>query len=336
MDLTTRPSPPVIECGDKTALILEEISNALSSRKPVVLKDFAKNWKMVEVAKTSLQEVAQFIKNQPVTQAQKLVCLPESTQGRMFYNESLNGMNFSVANESVSQCIDNMLQQPNNNRYAMQCVPIANHFPHMQQYFPNALLPNVSPFIWIGNDIRVAAHFDEADNIAVVGAGKRRFTLFPPEQIDNLYVGPLDHTPAGQPISLVDMKNPDLNAHPNYQIAFEHALSVELAEGDAIFIPTPWWHHVESLSPFNVLINYWWSNNTVSSQLPFPMLMHAIQSLQSMAPEQKEAWQHILAYYALEGDDKFSHLPDSAKGILGKPEPQVTQLIHKWLSGQIS
>jgi hypothetical protein len=55
--------------------------------------------------------------------------------------------------------------------------------------------------IWIGNRTRIAAHYDLPDNVAVVAAGHRRFTLFPPEQVRNLYVGPVDFTrrPAGQP-----------------------------------------------------------------------------------------------------------------------------------------
>ena len=42
-------------------------------------------------------------------------------------------------------------------------------------------------------------------NTTVVVAGRRRFTLFPLEQFDNLYLGPLDSTLAGQPISTVHL-----------------------------------------------------------------------------------------------------------------------------------
>ena len=63
--------------------------------------------------------------------------------------------------------------------------------------------------LWIGNQSRVAAHYDFPTNIACSVAGHRRFTLFPPEQLENLYVGPVDFTPAGQPISTVDFAQPD-------------------------------------------------------------------------------------------------------------------------------
>ena len=56
----------------------------------------------------------------------------------------------------------------------------------------------------------------------------RRFTFFPPEQLENLYVGPIDFSPAGQPISLVDILNPDYAKFPKYKNAEDAALFADL------------------------------------------------------------------------------------------------------------
>ena len=68
----------------------------------------------------------------------------------------------------------------------------------------------------------------------------------------------MEHTPSGQTISLVDFAQPDLQRFPKFAQALEHAVVAELGPGDALFIPSMWWHHVESLSDFNLLVNYWW------------------------------------------------------------------------------
>src|SRR5690606_6731513 len=97
------------------------------------------------------------------------------------------------------------------------------------------------PRIWVGNASRIAPHYDMASNIAVVVAGRRRFTLFPPEQIANLYVGPVERTIAGQPTSMVDPDHPDLDRFPRYAEAARHRRVADLAPGDAIFLPPMWW-----------------------------------------------------------------------------------------------
>jgi hypothetical protein len=57
------------------------------------------------------------------------------------------------------------------------------------------LNPAIEPKIWLGNRVTVATHFDMSYNVACVVAGRRRFTLIPPDQLENMYVGaPRIHT----------------------------------------------------------------------------------------------------------------------------------------------
>ncbi len=104
---------------------------------------------------------------------------------------------------------------------------------------------DVRPRLWLGNAFLTPAHIDELDNLACVVAGRRRFTLFPPEQVRNLYIGLLDSTPAGAPVSMVSLKAPDFERYPRRE-ALAASRVTELEPGDALFIPAVWWHHVES------------------------------------------------------------------------------------------
>src|SRR5204862_262211 len=104
--------------------------------------------------------------------------------------------------------------------------------------------------IWIGNRTIASAHYDMANNAAICAVGCRRFTLFPPDQIANLYPGPLAPTPGGQVGSMVDPNAPDLTLYPRFGDALATAQVAELEPGDILFYPAPWWHQVEALAPF--------------------------------------------------------------------------------------
>jgi hypothetical protein len=171
--------------------------------------------------------------------------------------------------------------------------------------------------IWIGNKTRISAHYDYPDNIACVVAGKRKFTLFPPEQIENLYIGPVDRTPSGQAISLVDFANPDFEKYPRFAEALKHALVCNMEPGDAIFVPSMWWHHVEAFSPYNILVNYWWISGKVHPTGPRPALMHAMLGVRDLPPRQRAAWKILFDYYVFSADEKtYEHIPEAGRGCL--------------------
>lgn len=180
-------------------------------------------------------------------------------------------------------------------------------------------LPQAEPLasIWIGNRTRIAAHQDLPDNLACVVAGRRRFTLFPPEQLANLYIGPLDLTPAGQPVSLVDITAPDLERFPRYAQALEHALVADLEPGDAVFMPSMWWHHIQALDGFNVLVNFWWRQSPAYMDSPMNALMLALLTIRDLPAEQRATWQEVFRHYVFDADaDTAAHLPEAARGVL--------------------
>lgn len=307
-------------------------SQVVPRHEPVVFKGFARQWPMVKLAKENSAQVSKYLASHAAAKSFPLVQLAEQHKGRLFYNEQFTGMNFNLSQQKLSDGIARMTDNPEQ-RFCYQCVPVEQGFPELVSTMTNPLIPaDTARFIWFGETFSVAPHFDEADNIAVVACGKRRFTLFPPEQVANLYIGPLDHTPAGQPISLVDINNPDLERYPRYLEAYHHAISVELEPGDAIYIPSPWWHQVNSLSPFNVLVNYWWSDARVASALPLPMLGHVLQAVSALRAPQKASWKALIEHFVFgDEDDIVGHIPEHARGVLGELDEKDIQRLHSWL-----
>ena len=234
----------------------------LLSTQPLVMRGLVADWPMVKAAKKSsddaLDYLGQFDSGRPLT---AMLGCPE-IEGRIFYNDDLTGFNFDYARIDLQEVFSRLRDSQVKHKSPMVYVGstnIDNWLPGFRKENDLAL-DDYSPMasVWIGNRSRVAAHYDFPTNIACSVAGRRRFTLFPPNQLNNLYVGPIDVTPAGQPISMVDFSNPDYQKFPRFKDALKTAQTIELEPGDAILVPSMWWHHVESLSDVNVLVNYWW------------------------------------------------------------------------------
>jgi hypothetical protein len=182
--------------------------------------------------------------------------------------------------------------------------------------------PGVTPRIWVGHASNVSAHYDTMDNLACVVAGERRFTLFAPETIDRLYAGPLDHTMAGQPVSLAASAPVDDERYPLFREVREQALVAELRAGDAIYLPKLWWHQVEATSAFNVLVNYWWDAFSAGPDAPSIALLLSMITIAERPPAERQAWKAFFDHFVFRSSGHpLAHLPASQHGVLGPLKP---------------
>ncbi len=293
----------------------------LCSTTPIVLKGFCNNWPLVKEGKKGSKAAAdylmQYYKGQPVSAG---YAEPE-TQGRIFYNEAVDGFNFKVATiplpTVLKTILDNQGVQQPPTAY-MGSTPVDTLLPNFRDAH-NAQLgdKNAMANIWIGNQSRIAAHYDFPNNLACCLTGRRRFTLFPPEQLCNLYVGPLEFSPGGQEISMVDFANPDFDKFPKFANALAAASVAELESGDALYMPGMWWHHVQALDALNVLMTHWWLPTAAHSGRPIDALQMAIMSIRNLPPEQRAAWKNMFDYYVFEQEHhSHNHIPTRAQGML--------------------
>ena len=312
-----------------------------SSFEPMVFRGLASNWPLVEMRERSIADVRdyllRFYDGAPVT----AFVSETDIGGRIFYSDGLEQINFRQIKtrlDDVFERIERCQDDAGSPTVYMGSAALSKVLPGLgdENSLPAGDLP-ASVRIWIGNRTTVAAHYDVLENIACVCAGRRRFTLFPPEQLPNLYVGPIDFTPAGQSISLVDLKNPDFEKYPRFAEALEHAQSALLEPGDAIFIPGMWWHHVEGLEPFNILINHWWRESPAYMGAPGDALLHAILSIRDLPTAQRNAWRLFFDHYVFEaGSETADHIPANRRGALGEIDDNTARQIRAMLRQKLN
>lgn len=303
-----------------------------ASAEPILLKGLVSDWPAVQVAGESDDAIADYLLGFDQAKPVTVYEIPAQEKGRVFYNKEFNGFNFNRTRQTISGVIERLFSDSDNETSTLYIGSTM-----VDHWLPGFRADNDVDLqgrdslvsVWMGNQSRIAAHYDFPNNLACCVAGRRRFTLFPPDQAENLYVGPIDFTPSGQAISLVDFAKPDYTVHPRFKQAQEAAISIELEPGDVLFIPSMWWHHVESLDDFNVLVNYWWRTTPVYHGSPNNALLHAILAIKDLPAAQKQVWREIFDTYVFADDQsKFSHIPERARGILNGVDEEAAKALR--------
>lgn len=324
--------------GVDRASVFEHVREATE---PLVFRGLASAWPLVENARRSNDDARAYLlgfySDAPVT-----AFLGEAgTGGRIFYTDDLRETNFTQVKTRMDRVLGELAEleaEDNPRTVYMGSAAIDGCLPGLRAENEIPGLPQTTTVrIWIGNRTTVAAHYDVLDNIACVCAGRRQFTLLPPDQLENLYIGPIDFTPAGQQVSLVDFDHPDFERFPRFREALRHARTALLEPGDAIFIPSMWWHHVAALERFNILVNHWWREARSYMGPPADVLLHALLNLRDLPEAQREAWRGLFDYYVFgPRDGATEHIPEHRRGALGDLDDETARRIRAMLRNNLN
>jgi hypothetical protein len=335
----SRALPPTPEWRNVDPAIFR--NEIMPRSEPAVLRGLVRDWpaaaEFARSPRAFCDYVGRFDRGAPVV----TFVGDASIKGRFWYREDMRGYNFEKVRESYPDFVRRLFAhegEADAPSVYMGAASVSEGFPDFARENATPLVEeSVTPRLWIGNAVQVSTHYDLSDNIACVVGGRRRVTLFPPDQLANLYVGPLEFTLAGQPVSMVNLQRPDFARYPRFEEALAHAQVAELEPGDALFIPTLWWHNIASLEPVNALVNYWWKDEIDGAGSPFECLIHALISIRNLPEPERRAWRLIFDHYIFElGGDPVAHLPPEHQGVLGNLTPELAQYIKAFLARSLN
>ena len=193
--------------------------DVLEATERVVLRGLVAGWPMVAAARESADAadayLLRFYRDATVT---AMLGAPV-IEGRFFYNDDLSGYNFAP----VRMRIDKVLGELARYRDGDKAQGIYVGSTTIDTALPGLHCRRPAPFYLV----------------SATAAGK--FVC----RAARLHARRAGHQP-------VDFLNPDLERFPRFAQAMEHALTADLGAGDALFIPSMWWQHIQALDAFNV------------------------------------------------------------------------------------
>jgi len=308
----------------------------MAAEQPALMKGLVRDWPLArtKLPQDSIDYLKSFYQGRPVV---AFIARPE-LKGRFSYTSDATRLDFQSERGPLDQYLGRLLdhlEEIDASAIYIGSTDVDLFLPGFRA--ANDLVLNHPMFAanppmvgaWIGNRTVALAHHDMSHNVACVAVGRRRFTLFPPEQVENLYPGPLEPTPGGQVVTMADIHAPDYKRFPKLREALAAAQVAEMEPGDALFYPAMWWHQVEALESFNVMINYWWNTSPRYMDTPQTTLLHALLSLRDRSEQEKRAWRAMFDYYVFGPADKAAaHLPEAARGNLAPLDEDMARRLR--------
>jgi hypothetical protein len=313
----------------------------LLNNQPTVIRGLVGDWPIVEAYKRSPLEFLNYLRQFNSGMRVDTLLGPPTISGRFFYNEQVTGFNYERKLERFDVVLTalaelcSLVPVP---AIAIQGLELKQDLAKVAEQNQLAFMDkSIIPRLWLGNKVVTSTHYDTMDNIACAVAGKRHIVLFPPEQLANLYVGPLLLTPAGTPMSMVDLRKPDFDKYPRFTEALEAAQEVILAPGDALLIPSYWWHNVESMDAISGLINFWWKSFEVDELSPYQSLLHSLLSMQNLPMRHRLVWKNLFDHYVFQSNGHpGAHLPTELEDILTSLPKKRKENLMKLLAEQLA
>jgi Cupin-like domain len=315
-------------CNVELKTLHEEI---IPRARPAVMKGLVADWPMVRAGAQSPDALLDYIRDRDLSRPVRVLIGQPDIKGLYFYRDDLSGLNFEYAQRPFHVTLKNILScrgEAHPPAIYTGSTPVEDNFTGIGTENTLDILAqhlgqkSAKAWLWLGNAVTAATHYDNLDGINCIVTGRKRFTFFPPDQFPNLYIGPLDLAPGGQPTSLVKVSAPDLERFPRFAQALEAAETVDVEPGDAIFIPRLWWHNVEALEPLNLSMNYWWLEGARSGAEPFAALAHGLLAITPLPASDREIWRQMFDHYVFRTEgDPAPYLPAERRGMLGPLSP---------------
>lgn len=310
-----------------------DIEKLLAAGEPVVLPGLVAGWPMVDVARRGPEALADYLLARDGGAPVPVMEAAPAYGGRFCYAAGLHDYSFTKRYRPLGETLDRIsrsIDQPDGPVIAIQMMSLADHAPAVVRDNPAPLASgDLRPNLWLGGKVRTQIHHDPDHNLACVVAGRRRWILFPPEQVDALYIGPPDRAP---PLSLVDPEAPDLARFPRFAEAMRVARVAHLGPGDGLLLPRYWWHHVSSLDPYNAMVNYWWGGVSSGFENPRNLFLAALLTIRRLPAHERDYWRAMFNAHAFDSPGAaVAHLSPAMQGHLGDLSPKEQAALRRVL-----